>query len=48
MARVELQATLRPEAQQIIQQLKRRKLDLYIISGYDQGANPSAGDGIGH
>ena len=33
---LELQATLRPEAQQIIQQLKRRKLDLYIISGDHQ------------
>jgi len=30
---IELQATLRPEAKTIIQQLKARKLDLYIISG---------------
>ncbi len=33
---IELSTTLRPEAQQIIQQLKARKLDLYIISGDQQ------------
>lgn len=33
---IELSTTLRPEAKQIIQQLKARKLDLYIISGDQQ------------
>lgn len=33
---IELQATLRPEAKTIIQQLKARKLDMYIISGDHQ------------
>lgn len=33
---IELQATLRPEARAIIQQLQARKLDMYIISGDHQ------------
>ncbi|MCE7984896.1 MAG: heavy metal translocating P-type ATPase [Caldilinea sp. CFX5] len=33
---IELQATLRPEASAIIQQLKARNLDIYIISGDHQ------------
>ncbi|MCX6049051.1 MAG: heavy metal translocating P-type ATPase [Chloroflexi bacterium] len=33
---IELHATLRPEAQQMIQQLKMRNLDMYIISGDHQ------------
>lgn len=33
---IELQATLRPEARQIVQQLQRRNLALYIISGDHQ------------
>jgi len=33
---IELQATLRPEAKQIIHQLKQRKLEMYIISGDHQ------------
>lgn len=30
---IELQATIRPEAKQVIQQLKQRKIEMYIISG---------------
>ncbi len=33
---IELHATLRPEARQVIQQLKQRKLEIYIISGDHQ------------
>ena len=33
---IELHATLRPEAKQVIQQLKQRKLEIYIIFGDHQ------------